>query len=88
MRGGQRRLEPQHRLRPAPCRLGVVAQQAEHRGHVCGVQIALGLLILIEVVVAIGQAEAALMQLEQGLLRALVVRPLAHREEDVDACPR
>jgi hypothetical protein len=55
---------------------------------VCLVQLALGFLVFVEVVVAVGQAEPPLVQLQQALLGALVVRPLAYREEDVDACPR
>ena len=72
----QHGLEPQHRLRADLGSLGVVAKQLQHLGDVGDVLLAelLGLLVVVEIIVAVRQAEAALVKLGDVPVAVLRVR--------------
>ena len=84
---GERRFELQDPRGGGPGRVFVLARQAEHRRHVRHVRLAhgLGLVVLLEVVIAVGQTEAALEGHADHLRRIREVLHLAEAEEGVHA---
>ena len=77
-----------HTRRACLGNVGRVAEHLEGVGDVGLVQRALLRLVLVKVVVAIGQAEAALHDLQQRVCRVLVVGSLVDCKERVDAISR